>query len=104
MAFRAGQKVVCIDESSVRPWPKNSAPVKGQVYTVREIGIDVLGGPGLRLNELELTSNSKGVYSGAPFRDAFYRANRFRPVVERKTNISIFTKMLDDVKQKDVVR
>lgn len=81
--FRVRQKVVCVDsdESGIGDW-LGDIPVEGSVYTVIAVG-----GPepeiGLLLAEI----------TNFPF-DGYYRASRFRPAVERKTDISIFTKML----------
>jgi len=78
MAFRVGQKVVCVDAN-----PRNghvSNLTEGAVYTVRAFGPSKDGSPGISLDE---------IYHPFPF----YQ-DRFRPVVERKTDISVFTKML----------
>ena len=106
MAFYRGQKVVCIDDVAKTEWPRNGVLVKGRAYIGREVGINVIGEPGLRLYGLELTSEpgTIGFYSLKPFRDNFYRADRFRPIVSRKTDISVFTKLLDDVKQTERAR
>lgn len=91
MAFRVGQKVVCVDAaepdlSKLRPakiW-RSIGLVQGAVYTVAAVGLthshdpDAL--PCIQIVELKA--------------DHAIWAHRFRPVVERKTDISIFTKML----------
>jgi hypothetical protein len=74
MTFRVGQKVVCVNDSCqywTRPWIR-----KGHVYTVSHFadnGVHLVESPG----------KPRGFFSW-----------RFRPAVERKTDISIFTKML----------
>lgn len=93
--FRVGQKVVC-----VRSWEnlyghKNiSGPLEGEIYTIREIGFihpdrpDILT---VRLAEIvnsELDSEEYGKWEPS------FAAYRFRPLVERKTDISCFTKLL----------
>lgn len=90
--FRIGQKVVCVDASctSSLGWFPGSEPKRGRVYTVRSIGIARNHEPGIRLSELTLTTGRPGALQ----QDAYYRARRFRPAVERKTDISIFRKML----------
>lgn len=88
MAFRIGQKVVCVDArariSLYRAWIYNDAPVEGRVYTISAIVLDE-GEDCLVL--LEHPRSPRSQHSG-------FAARRFRPVVERKTDISIFTKML----------
>ena len=74
MTFRLGQKVVCVN-------PVDDL-VRGQIYTVcfiRETHIDV----------------AESLYR--EFGGSFY-PSRFRPVNERRTDISIFTKMLRPVR------
>ena len=78
MTFRIGQKVVCVDDTRpILGWAKQWLR-KGTVYKIRSIEPD----GDIHLVEVVRTS-------GTPF----YRS-RFRTVVERKTDISIFTKML----------
>lgn len=74
MAFRVGQKVGCVDAGG---WPQISI---GTVYTVHSINNDY--GCWLRLKEVNPELGG-------------YRASRFRPIVERKTDISCFTAMLN---------
>ena len=89
--FHVGQKVVCIEDE----WPSHvPSPIKkGVVYTIAEIlppdlsesfdGWDVRRS--IRL--VEVKNNLADV-------DSFNQA-RFRPVVERKTDISQFKAMLN---------
>jgi hypothetical protein len=83
MTFRVGQKVICIDDSVEcrNGFPARGIIRKGKVYTVRALGIADNGEPGLRLDEVVLTSDPGcvGVVTRAPFVDACYRASRFRP-------------------------
>lgn len=90
--FRVGMKVVCIDDSPLLGcgWSPGTKPTLDAVYTIRELGMTFHSKPGMRLVELNLS----GKFLGDSFTDAFYRAARFRPVVERKTDISIFQKLL----------
>lgn len=91
MAFRVGQKVVCIDdENFARLDIVSDLPRKGRVYTVAWYGCRPtdLGVPGVFLRELK-----SGICPTHKVTVA-WRATRFRPVVERKTDISIFTAML----------
>lgn len=85
MAFHVGQKVVCVDVSDgdgdIFPLAKNG------IYTVSSVGVGIAtGAPVLRVAEFSPNLSS-------PFRGEFW-ASRFRPVVERKTDISIFKAML----------
>lgn len=89
--LRAGQKVVCVDD---KPMPgyvfaPGFKPHKGRVYTVKRVFINYRGHPSVDLFELE-NKNNIG-----------YRTFRFRPITERKTDISVFTEILDKVSQGD---
>ena len=105
MTFRIGQKVVCVDDvprAGFDGWhPDCDIPQKGSVYTVREIGLTVYGDPGLKLEEIRCCVRS----SGNEHVDTFYFAQRFRPVVERKTEtgMAILREILDRESHQDRV-
>ena len=86
MTFRIGQKVVCVAPY----WTVNAdpnVPQEGQVYTVRG---KVDGGRFLYLREIR---NPPRIGFEGCF-EPCWSAKGFRPVVTRKTDISIFTDML----------
>jgi hypothetical protein len=95
MTFRVGQKVVCIRDKSIltqgrrRPkWP--AAIAVGGVYTILDIELSLLvshGEAGLRFEECRVEAYECGWETAFP-------ASCFRPLLERKTDISIFKKML----------
>jgi hypothetical protein len=99
--FRVGQKVVCVDVSglfeTLRGEFVDSVDLtKGAVYTIRWLGI-FEGQPVVRLREItERTVPSGYLIAPGADRDTPFLASRFRPLVERKTDISVFTKMLRD--------
>jgi len=75
VTFRVGQKVVCVE-------PIDEL-VKGEIYTISAVGrFD--GGENVMVDVAEIQNY-------APY--AWY-SYRFRPIVERRTDISIFKKML----------
>ena len=85
MSFHVGQKVVCVDTESpiIRGHPGQLRRLtKGAEYTIaamrRDPATDI---PALQLDE-------------CPHDHWWFQAKRFRPVIERKTDISIFTEML----------
>lgn len=83
MSFHVGQKVVCVDDK-----PFNGGLdglIAGNIYTIRGFGECMSGPLGIRLVEL---------LRPKPANDMPYLARRFRPIIERKTDISIFTAML----------
>jgi len=88
MAFQVGQKVVCIAECEVTRYME-TPPVVGSVYTIREIG-EHEGIAWVRLVEIV---NKPMQYWGI-FAEKPWEADCFRPLVDRKTDISIFTEML----------
>lgn len=87
--FRVGQKVVCVDGDDY------GVTVEGKVYTVASViprgrsERDDAMGPGLTLREALPPTPHHG-----------FDARRFRPVVERKTDISIFRALLTPSKEK----
>ncbi|WP_316176178.1 hypothetical protein [Bradyrhizobium sp. SZCCHNRI1073] len=82
MAFRVGQKVVCIKGCSWR----EARLVKGNVYTIAAVG---KFGNALHVDVAEAEAFSR---ISPPLQ---WDASRFRPIVERKTDISIFKAMLN---------
>lgn len=99
MAFRVGQKVVCVEAWSRYGLGRGDeiGPTQDSIYTIREIGVglhptcpDELH---VRLDEIV---NPVIEYKCGKYEVAF-RATRFRPVVERKTDISVFTAMLTKI-------
>jgi hypothetical protein len=95
--FHVGQKVVCLKEG---PWvatyggpcPAGSFPVNGEVVTIREI-VRHDGRGFLRFHE-----HRNPVHWGGP--ETAFAAERFRPIIERKTDISCFVRILDKVNSK----
>lgn len=97
MTFRVGQKVVCIDEpraSQKAMWPNSNWPSKANVYTIRAINVwpdNTL----LRLEEVD-NRHLEGVLSSI---EPGFPAKHFRPVVERKTDITVFTEILREASE-----
>jgi hypothetical protein len=96
MTFHVNQKVVCVnaDPRAFNPvscdWKPGEAPVEGDIYTVTRVYVaaDQLR---LWLAELKRAPIAFDVYGGI----AGYAAERFRPVVEPKTDISALTALLN---------
>lgn len=86
MAFHVGQKVVCVDADGVNPLLHSLD--KGAVYQLRHLLVDDFGVEGCFLVGVK---NFCHAYTGI---EHGYEIRRFRPVVTRKTDISIFTEML----------
>lgn len=83
MAFRIGQKVVCVNGTPRGIMLRGySFPTKGTVYTVASVGKTHRGDPGITVVE-------------CPHPFLGWSADRFRPAAERKTSISIFKEILD---------
>lgn len=92
--FHVGQKVVCIgdDWCKADDYPAVIFPVKGSVYTVRDIDIDRYDGEAyLRFVEIVNLAYRYRYYFG----ETVFHHEAFRPVVTRKTDISIFTDILN---------
>lgn len=108
MAFRVGQKVVCVDND----WGKYGNPgckytpaerdpaffqlKVGGVYTIRGFYVgniphwqDRWHGPSLYLSEIKRSISACGV-------EAPYAAARFRPLVEDRDQLEVFRSILND--------
>lgn len=82
MTFRVGMKVICIKAPRGRGWEGFFPSVKGRIYTIREIYISPHSGVlALRFEEHINPICSYGYECG-------YNAERFRPIVDRKAEIS----------------
>lgn len=84
--FRVGQKVVCVDASGTFHLEK------GAIYSILSIEVaDISGSPILQVDCRPDIFGCRGYY-----------ATRFRPLVSRKTDISIFTALLTPAGQKEL--
>jgi hypothetical protein len=98
MAFSIGQKVVYLGDPDQRELhPCEVVPEVGPVYTVRWVGESDYGRPALRLVEIV---NPEMHYSRG-VSELCFPMGRFRPVVERKTDISVFERLLDTTKYRE---
>lgn len=104
--FYVGQKAVCIDDSfGPGPWDRGRPylPIAGEIYIVRLTGMQKFQtetAPALWLSEVV---NPVHLWEDGEIGEIGFSSHRFRPLVERKTDISIFTKILDDVKSKQPI-
>lgn len=103
MGFHVGQKVVCVhsgdkfticDRISLWWYGVVRCP-KGFIGTVCNVYLALDGDEMIELTELPSPK-------AGPWIDGF-RASCFRPLVERATDISIFTALLDTTKHKERV-
>ncbi|MDR3464183.1 MAG: hypothetical protein P4L76_17915 [Beijerinckiaceae bacterium] len=96
--WHVGQKVVCVSDTWQRPFKRSyfgawlkllgqPCPRKGDVYTIASIDADPYGQVGIFFVLRELP-------------ESLCESVGFRPVVEHKNDISIFTKILDRVNAK----
>lgn len=95
MTFRVGQKVAFVGGTpDGRESPTIPCRLKiGSVYTIREIEAAYIPGFGVAGIRVEEEVYPTVWWNGREFEPA-HLACHFRPIVERKTDISIFTKML----------
>ena len=84
--FYVGQKVVCVDDEFV-----SQHISKGSVYTIYAIDPDM---GHVQLAEVEPHVDAQGYHW-------YFYAPRFRPVAERKTDISVFTAFLNPANHKE---
>ena len=96
--FHIGQRVVCIHDVGYQPANEfQNVPLKGSIYTVRgfvspDIGYERT--PGMLLEEI---MNPPWEYKEGVFEPSFHPYH-FRPLVQHKTDITVFTRMLDSVR------
>lgn len=103
MTFRVGQKVVCVDDGNFsvdrHPWVSNkylpNRPVRGNVYTVR--GFDPDFPESIYLCEIY---NPNDLQWANGFGEGSFLPRRFRPIVERKTDISFAHEILKKASNK----
>jgi hypothetical protein len=88
MAFMTGQKIVCVASLMKHATDSEIIPIVGEVYTIRAI----LNTDGLCFKLREIINAPQQYEEG--FTECAFEAVAFRPVVERKTDISIFTAIL----------
>jgi len=92
MAWRVGMKCELVDDDWTPRRVPLQYPVKGQVYVVRTVDISALSGRvGLRLQGIK---NRRHPRIGAEYG---FLASRFRPIVDRKTDISFAHEILRTV-------
>lgn len=94
--FRVGQKVVCVSEPARRDMVID--PVEGVVYTVRGVSKDHRGDIGIHLSEI-VNRPRRIIGLGGDVREPGFFAYHFRPVSQRKTDISIFKALLTPSKE-----
>lgn len=109
--FQVGDKVVCINNRwpPGTGWGHEALPEVGVTYTIREILItpcclDGVWGERAALRLAEIVNPAAEYQIGpSPFhiakREPAFGAHRFRPLVARKTDISIFKRMLTDASE-----
>lgn len=101
--FVVGQTVICVDDGDRdKTLPENAKLIadsmdgltKGRRYTIRDVFFDE-GWESVSVRLVEIV-RPNSICGGVCY-EAGYDPDRFRPVAERKTDISIFTNMLRDV-------
>lgn len=115
MTFFVGQRIICVDDvpakgvipywetgELIRAVPCLDGLTRGHVYTVRDFVIGFDGTSYIRLKEI-VRPSLRNKNSEVP-----YRASRFRPLTERKADLTarqrIFDQMLHDLPVVEKVR
>jgi hypothetical protein len=106
--FHIGQRVICVDDKFVgengvfdRTFTERCPhlPLKGRIYTVRAFSVPYAGYPGTPGMLLKEIINPPCPYVEGRFEPSFFPSH-FRPLAERKTDISVFTAMLNKTPEK----
>lgn len=90
--FYVGQKVVCVDDEAFES-DGIKRLIAGRIYTIRDMPLDI-GPIGWEAPNYKGSGFIRlaGIFRGGS--DTPYSLGRFHPIVESKTDISIFTAML----------
>lgn len=97
-----GQKVVCIAKGTWerlrRDYPGTNCPQKGYIYTIRDVYRDPFSGEtGIRL--VEIINEDFFMLGGVKYyAEIGWCPHEFSPLEEKKTDISIFEKILTGIK------
>lgn len=99
-----GQKVVCINDSPFPSdedikWGETEAIYIDEIYTLKSIHHDLDGALVFHLFEVERDRESRDQFSHL----VGYGTWRFRPLLNKKTDISVFTDILKTVKDSENV-
>jgi hypothetical protein len=87
--FHVGQLVICINDNFEIRYPVCGYPIRNGIYTIRALVVTPWG-PGLHLYEIQ---NPQMFFKYDIFDELAFKEKRFRPVA-KKTDISVFTKLL----------
>jgi hypothetical protein len=105
MNFRRGQKVVFLGNDFNKTWDtpfSQNRPTKGCVYTIRDIGeFCYIDGVATSLWLYEITNPP--CHRWTP-NEVGFKAENFRPVCDRKTDISVFKNLLVDITEPNAAR
>lgn len=92
--WHVGMEVVCVDGRFV-PLHGERAPISGRTYTIRTISMcPATGMVGIRLAEILNPTTTVRKPDDQGSREWGFYAIYFRPVQKRKTDISIFQRLL----------
>ena len=103
-SWHVGMKVVCVGERPGNADVDAVYPEIGQIYTIRELRDDTARGKAGVFVLLAEIDNRHFIGRASPRGFAYvepgFNPNGFRPLVTRKTDISIFTAMLTGAKER----
>lgn len=96
---KPGDKVVCVDNHADQMWASTAEmPQIGAIYTIDAIFDTEDGRIAFDLIEIRRDEIARKFFERRGLRGG-YGSWRFRPLEKRKTDISIFTAMLDKVSE-----
>jgi hypothetical protein len=98
--FRVGMKVVCVDANPRGRWVRGEELRENGVYTITAMHVDDDADLILHLAEVKRSATAKRQWRDARLG---YGAFRFRPIQERKTDISFAHEILRKVTKKKPV-
>ena len=102
MSFEVGQKVVCVDDAITNQMFPGTHPVKGSVYTICGVFLDVpwRGDTSYQVEELgpkEAPIRGLEILGGFP---VTYHSDHFAPIAEKEHDIGVFKEILKNPKKK----
>lgn len=98
MSFHVGQKVICIADNWTPKHKGDILPRKDAIYTVRDLHFTPWSIPSRSLRLVEIVNIEKQYIEC--FGECWFTVTAFRPLIERKTDISTLTALLDPANHK----
>ena len=96
--FKVGEKVVCVSNDFIRSYSDEIFPIKGEIYTIREILSRRDGNTGLKFEEIV---NPKKHYIGG-FVECNFNSLKFRKL-DHQFGEDVIAEIIKQVKEEELI-